>query len=342
MKLAIVSTAVIAAAVLSDPTQAKASPEVEIKDAVARVVVIVEDRADVAVEVTQGNTRLPKLQVRRRGDEIQIDGGLGGRRFNDAIRNCRSGPADARQPGDGASVEVRDLGRINVSDAPLIIIRSPRDVNVSAGSAVFGAVGRGARSVELSNGGCGDWVVANTDGSLDLSSAPAPHGRWTPPWAGRARSGPGRRAIWICRWADRARPGWLRSMVTSTSPSAARAKSPYRGDGPGRSKSPSAARATSTSAGQRATSAWPLPAPATSVSPRSPAGSAAASSDQAISASVADLSDQTRKIPGGSLRRGFHSSGDGNAYSAPSRPRTPEPGRAAPARSRACRPPPKL
>lgn len=169
MKFAIASTAVIAAAVLSAPTQAKASPEVEIKDAVARVVVIVEDRADIAVEVTQGNTRLPKLQVRRRGDEIQIDGGLGGRRFNDAIRNCRAGPADARQPGDGASVEVRDLGRINVSDAPLIIIRSPRDVNVSAGSAVFGAVGRGARSVELSNGGCGDWVVANTDGPLDLS-----------------------------------------------------------------------------------------------------------------------------------------------------------------------------
>lgn len=169
MKFAIASTAVIAATLLSVPAQAKASPEVEIRNAVARVVVIVEDRADVAVEVTQGSTRLPALQVRRRGDEIQIDGGLGGRRFNDAIRNCRSGPADARQPGDGASVEVRDLGRINVSDAPLIIVRSPRDVKVSAGSAVFGAVGRGARSVELSNGGCGDWVLANTDGSLDLS-----------------------------------------------------------------------------------------------------------------------------------------------------------------------------
>jgi hypothetical protein len=173
MKFAIASTAVIAAAVLSVPGQAKASPEVEIKDAVARVVVIVEDRADVAVEVTQGNTRLPTLQVRRRGDEIEIDGGLSRRvgitRVSDAIRNCRSGPADARQPGDGASVEVRDLGRINVEDAPLIIVRSPRDVKVSAGSAVFGAVGRGARSVELSNGGCGDWVVANTDGALDLS-----------------------------------------------------------------------------------------------------------------------------------------------------------------------------
>lgn len=173
MKFAIASTAVIAAALISVPAQAKASPEVEIQNAVARVVVIVEDRADVAVEVTQGNTRLPALQVRRRGDEIEIDGGLSRRvgitRVNDAIRSCRSGPADARQPGDGASVEVRDLGRINVSDAPLIIVRSPRDVRVSAGSAVFGAVGRGARSVELSNGGCGDWVVANTDGALDLS-----------------------------------------------------------------------------------------------------------------------------------------------------------------------------
>lgn len=169
MKFAIASTAAIAAALMGTSALAKTGPEVEIENAVARVVVIVEDRADVAVEVTQGNTRLPALQVRRRGGDIHIDGGLGGRRFNDAIRNCRSGPADARQPGDGASVEVRDLGRINVSDAPLIIIRSPRDVNVSAGSAVFGAVGRGARSVELSNGGCGDWVVANTEGTLDLS-----------------------------------------------------------------------------------------------------------------------------------------------------------------------------
>lgn len=173
MKFAIASTAAIAAALMGVSAQAKTGPEVEIENAVARVVVIVEDRADVAVEVAQGSTRLPPMQVRRRGDEVQIDGGLSRRvgtvRVNDAIRNCRSGPTDARQPGDGAYVEVRDLGRIDVSDAPLIVIRSPREVNVSAGSAVFGAVGRGARSVELSNHGCGDWVVANTEGTLELS-----------------------------------------------------------------------------------------------------------------------------------------------------------------------------
>jgi len=175
MKTAIASTAVIAAVLLATPVLA-ASPEVEIRHAVARVVVIVEDRFDVAVEVDQGRSNLPALQVTRRGDEIRVEGGLdrrnnGRARRGDGIQSCRSGPANARQPGDGASVEVRDLGRINVSDAPLIIIRSPRDVKVSAGGAVYGAVGRGASSVSVGNAGCGDWVVANVNGRLDIDQA---------------------------------------------------------------------------------------------------------------------------------------------------------------------------
>jgi hypothetical protein len=175
MKTTIASTAAIAAVLLATPVLA-ASPEVEIRHAVARVVVIVEDRSDVAVEVDQGRSNLPALQVTRRGDEIRVEGGLdrrnnGRARRGDGIQSCRSGPANARQPGDGASVEVRDLGRINVSDAPLIIIRSPRDVKVSAGGAVYGAVGRGANSVSVGNAGCGDWVVANVNGRLDIDSA---------------------------------------------------------------------------------------------------------------------------------------------------------------------------
>lgn len=175
MKTAIASTAAIAAALLATPVLAANGPEVEIRHAVARVVVIVEDRSDVAVEVDQGRSSLPALQVTRRGDEIRVEGGLdrraGRARRGDGIQSCRSGPANARQPGDGASVEVRDLGRINVSDAPLIIIRSPRDVNVSAGGAVYGAVGRGASSVSVGNAGCGDWVVANVNGRLDIDQA---------------------------------------------------------------------------------------------------------------------------------------------------------------------------
>ncbi|KQW84133.1 GIN domain-containing protein [Brevundimonas sp. Root1279] len=170
MKAILLSAAAIAA--IAGPALAK-SPEVEIEHAVARVVVIVEDRADVAVEIEQGSSRLPQLRVERRGDEVRIDGGLGRRiagvGMGDSINNCRAGPDNTR-PGVGASVEVRDLGRINLEDAPLIVIRSPRDVNVSAGGAVFGSVGRGATSIDLSSGGCGDWVVANTDGPVIVRS----------------------------------------------------------------------------------------------------------------------------------------------------------------------------
>lgn len=176
MKPVIASAIIAAAAVMAAPAfaQAGAGPEVEIDHAVARVAVIVEDRTDVAVEVEQGSSGLPAIQVSRVGNEVRIDGGLRRRGFlnrSDGIRNCRSGPDNAQRPGDGASVEVRDHGRINISDAPLIVIRTPRQVDVSASGAVFGSVGRGAASIELGNSGCGTWNVANTEGPVSLSIA---------------------------------------------------------------------------------------------------------------------------------------------------------------------------
>lgn len=172
MKPVIASAIVLAAAAMAAPAFAKPGPEVEIRHAVARVAVIVEDRTDVAVEVEQGTSGLPAIQVSRVGNEVRIDGGLRRRGFlnrSDSIRECRSGPDNAARPGDGASVEVRDHGRINIPDAPLIVIRTPRNVNVSASGAVFGSVGRGAASVELGSSGCGYWNVANTDGPVSLS-----------------------------------------------------------------------------------------------------------------------------------------------------------------------------
>lgn len=170
----VITSAVIAAAatVMAAPAFAKNGPEVEIRHAVARVAVIVEDRTDVVVEVEQGSSGLPAIQISRVGNEVRIDGGLRRRGFlsrGDGIRNCRSGPDNAQRPGDGASVEVRDHGRINISDAPMIVIRTPRQVDVSASGAVFGSVGRGATSVDLGNGGCGSWNVANTEGAVSLS-----------------------------------------------------------------------------------------------------------------------------------------------------------------------------
>lgn len=173
MKLAIVSAASIAVltAASAGPVAAKDGPSAKVEHAVARVVVIVEDRADIGVEIEQGSSGLPAVEVRRRGNEVHIDGRLRGGMFgNNAIRNCRSGPEGANQPGEGASVEVRRVGTINLANAPLIVIRTPRAVEVAVESgAVFGAVGRGASSIELGNGGCGDWTVANTDGDMSLS-----------------------------------------------------------------------------------------------------------------------------------------------------------------------------
>ena len=175
MKAILLSAAAAAAiaAAAAGPALAKPGPEVEIEHAVARVVVIVEDRADIGVEIQQGSSRLPALRVEHNGGSVRIDGGLGRRvagvRMGDAIRNCRSGP-DGTRPGQGASVEVRNIGRVNLEDAPLIVIRSPRNVNIDAGGAVFGNIGRGATSIDLGNGGCGDWAVANTDGPVEVSS----------------------------------------------------------------------------------------------------------------------------------------------------------------------------
>src|SRR5215217_5839231 len=119
----VIATAVslIAPTAPAGPALAKDSPEVGIRDAVARVVVVVEDRTDVAVEIEQGSSGLPALRVERRGADVRIDGGLGrGGLFGaNAIRNCRSGPDTARQPGEGASVEVRRVGTVRLEDAPL-------------------------------------------------------------------------------------------------------------------------------------------------------------------------------------------------------------------------------
>jgi hypothetical protein len=149
-----------------------AAQSVQIEDAVARVVVIVEDRSDVAVSVERGSADLPALTVRREGDRTIVDGGLTERRFmmrNSRVRNCRSGPEGGTQPGQGASVEVRGVGRVRLEDAPLIVIRAPRAVKVAAGGGVYGTVGRGAGEVDLSIGGCGDWTVPNVAGDVRVS-----------------------------------------------------------------------------------------------------------------------------------------------------------------------------
>ncbi|MFC3076831.1 GIN domain-containing protein [Phenylobacterium terrae] len=151
MRRLIVSFAALAATAAATGAQAAS---VEIRDAVARVVVSPESRADVVVEVLTRNGRLP-LEVRQAGDRVVVDGGLSRR-----IMNCSS-------RGGRTRVHVRGVGEVAYADMPQILIRTPRQVEVAADGAVFGEVGRAA-SVDLSNAGCGDWLLANVAGRMSI------------------------------------------------------------------------------------------------------------------------------------------------------------------------------
>ena len=130
---------------------------VEVKDAVARVTVIPENRTDIKVEFLSTNPRLP-LMVDNRFGRTVIDGGLRRR-----IRNCRG-------RGDSVRVEVREVGEVAWRDMPQVVIRTPKDVSLETGGAVFGSVGRSA-SLDLGNAGCGDWTIGNVEGRMRLSQA---------------------------------------------------------------------------------------------------------------------------------------------------------------------------
>jgi hypothetical protein len=148
---------VAAGVILGVATAAAAEPSFEIKQAVARVTIVPEDRADIVAEVVRSNDKFP-LSVSRMGDQVVVDGHLGWRSVN-----CNS-LFGRRQ------VTVMGLGTVNDSDMPMVVVRTPRHVSVKAGGAVFGSIGRGA-GVTLANGGCGDWSVANQTGPLQVSLA---------------------------------------------------------------------------------------------------------------------------------------------------------------------------
>lgn len=145
-----------AAAILGAAGAANAA-SVEVKDAVARVTVVPENRSDIKVEFLSANPRLP-LTVREFAGRTIVDGDLGHR-----IHNCRGS-------GQNVHVDVRGVGDVGWNEMPQVLIRTPREANVSAGGAVFGAVGRTA-NLQLANAGCGDWTVANVEGKLRLSQA---------------------------------------------------------------------------------------------------------------------------------------------------------------------------
>jgi hypothetical protein len=119
--------------------------------------VIPENRSDIKVEFLSANPALP-LEIRTFAGRTIVDGRLGRR-----IHECRGS-------GENVSVRVRGAGEIGWKDMPQVVIRTPRDVDMDAGGAVWGSIGRSA-SVKLGNAGCGDWTLANVEGAMRVSQA---------------------------------------------------------------------------------------------------------------------------------------------------------------------------
>ena len=152
------STTILAAAAVFSATGAQAA-SVEIRDAVARVTVVPQDRSDIKVEIVHAHPDLP-LKVTVSGDRTLIDGDLHRR-----IRDCNG-------MGESARIHVRGVGRVAYADMPQVVIYTPKAVDVGANGAVVGAIGRSA-SLDLDNSGCGNWTIADVAGEAELHQSGA-------------------------------------------------------------------------------------------------------------------------------------------------------------------------
>jgi hypothetical protein len=153
------SIALVAALAAIATAGTASAASVDIRDAVARVTVIPEDRNDVKVEFLTTNADLP-LQVRTIGGETIIDGDLDRR-----ITNCH-------RKQESYAAYVRGVGRIAYANIPQVVIRTPRAVEVSSNGVVFGTVGRSA-SLDLRNSGCSDWTIADVAGDATIQDSGA-------------------------------------------------------------------------------------------------------------------------------------------------------------------------
>jgi hypothetical protein len=144
-------------------------PSVRIDHAAARVVVVVENRADISVSVTRGDPRLPAVTVRRDGGVTVVDGGL-----NTWGMNCGGGYSVNHLWGgishtrDDRSVRLPGRGKIDLTALPVITVHVPRRAAISESGAVWGEVGA-SEALDLSMSGCGDWSIGPVAGRASLS-----------------------------------------------------------------------------------------------------------------------------------------------------------------------------
>ena len=132
-----------------------AAPTLDIRGTAARLVVIPEARKDIKVVLTRPSARLP-IRIRTFGKNTFVTGDIGHR-----THSCESF-------GPHRGVGVWGRGTMAYDDLPQLTARTPMDVKIMAGDAVFGDVGRSG-TIDLTNRGCGGWTIANVSGRARIN-----------------------------------------------------------------------------------------------------------------------------------------------------------------------------
>jgi len=139
-----------------EPSTVYAATGLKVRDAVAVLKIIPEDRTDVAYEMSNPGA-LVSPTVKVEGASLVVDG-----RMPRRIRDCRTRA--------GWAVTVNGVGEVDESEMPVITVRMPRTMDVSIGNAVKADVGA-AESLNLSVAGCGPVTVGDMAGDLSVSVA---------------------------------------------------------------------------------------------------------------------------------------------------------------------------
>ena len=152
----------LAAAALAGPA---AAATLELRDLPGKVVVLPEDRSDIAVTILRTDTRYP-VHISTFGDRTIVagdarDGWGWGWWFGPHISIC--GDAGAAMDHWFGSVEP-------FGGQPEVLVRTPLDVTVDASGGSGGAIAH-ARNVDLTLSGCGDWVVGDVAQRLAIEVA---------------------------------------------------------------------------------------------------------------------------------------------------------------------------
>jgi hypothetical protein len=153
------------ATVLASPSMAAIrllgdGPQIELRDLAARVVVTPEDRSDIDIRVRYGKAQVPTLMVSHRGDTTVLNGHISDRSHGFSLR------VNLENDTNG-TVYIGGLGKLNIQDLPLVLVRVPMHASVKDSAFVMGRIGP-AQSVDLITNGSGNWAVDPVNGPLSI------------------------------------------------------------------------------------------------------------------------------------------------------------------------------